>query len=115
MEMMERHHRSNQQQMERESRAMLSGGLGLGLAYESGNSGLPDLMTGPSPLFGPKPAATLDFLGLGIGGTMRGSTVANRGHPALMIGGELDVGSSAQVPAPWEDAKRKTTNGRTIL
>jgi len=115
MEMMERHHRSNQQQMERESRAMLSGGLGLGLAYESGNSGLPDLMMGPSPLFGPKPAATLDFLGLGIGGTMGGSTVANRGLPALMIGGELDMGSSAQVPAPWEDAKRKTNNGRTIL
>ncbi|CAD6217474.1 unnamed protein product [Miscanthus lutarioriparius] len=109
------HHRSNQQQMERESRAMLSGGLGLGLAYESGNSGLPDLMMGPSPLFGPKPAATLDFLGLGIGGTMGGSTVANRGLPALMIGGELDMGSSAQVPAPWEDAKRKTNNGRTIL
>jgi len=115
MEMMERHHRSNQQQMERESRAMLSGGLGLGLAYESGNSGLPDLVMGPSPLFGPKPAATLDFLGLGIGGTMGGSTVANRGLPALMIGGELDMGSSAQVPAPWEDAKRKTNNGRTIL
>ena len=115
MEMMERHHRSNQQQMERESRAMLSGGLGLGLAFESGNSGLPDLMMGPSPLFGPKPAATLDFLGLGIGGTMGGSTVANRGLPALMIGGELDMGSSAQVPAPWEDAKRKTNNGRTIL
>jgi len=115
MEMMERHHRSNQQQMERESRAMLSGGLGLGLAYESGNSGLPDLIMGPSPLFGPKPAATLDFLGLGIGGTMGGSTVANRGLPALMIGGELDMGSSAQVPAPWEDAKRKTNNGRTIL
>lgn len=98
---------------------MLSGGgLGLGLvAYESGNSGLPDLMMGPSPLFGPKPAATLDFLGLGIGGTMGGSTVANRGLPALMIGGELDMGSSAQVPAPWEDpvAKRKTNNGRTIL
>jgi len=115
METMERHHRSNQQQMERESRAMLSGGLGLGLAFESGNSGLPDLMMGPSPLFGPKPAATLDFLGLGIGGTMGGSTVANRGLPALMIGGELDMGSSAQVPAPWEDAKRKTNNGRTIL
>ncbi|RLM84939.1 protein indeterminate-domain 1-like [Panicum miliaceum] len=98
--------------MERESRAMLSGGLGLGLAYESGNSGLPDLMMGPSPLFGPKPA-TLDFLGLGIGGTM-GSSTANGGLPALMVGGELDMGPSAQVPAPWEDAKRKT-NGRTIL
>ncbi|OEL27318.1 Zinc finger protein MAGPIE [Dichanthelium oligosanthes] len=118
------HHRSSQQiemmglhrssqQMERESRAMLSGGLGLGLAYESGNSGLPDLMMGPSPpLFGPKPA-TLDFLGLGIGGTMGGST-ANGGLPALMVGGELDMGSSAQVPASWEDANRKT-NGRTIL
>ncbi|PAN14645.1 hypothetical protein PAHAL_2G426500 [Panicum hallii] len=111
MEVMERHHRSGRQ-MERESRAMLSGGLGLGLAYESGNSGLPDLMMGPSPLFGPKPA-TLDFLGLGIGGTMGGST-ANGGLPALMVGGELDMGPSAQVPAPWEDAKRKT-NGRTIL
>ncbi|XP_062187407.1 zinc finger protein ENHYDROUS-like [Phragmites australis] len=104
-------YRSNQQ-MEMESRPMLPSGLGLGLAYESGNSGLPDLMMGPSPLFGPKPA-TLDFLGLGIGGTMSGST-ANGGLPALMVGGELDVGSSAQVPAPWEDAKRKT-NGRTIL
>ncbi|KAG2646439.1 bromodomain-containing protein 4-like [Panicum virgatum] len=111
MELMERHQWSSQQ-MERESRAMLSGGLGLGLAYESGNSGLPDLMMGPSPLFGPKPA-TLDFLGLGIGGTMGGST-ANGGLPALMVGGELDMGSSAQVPAPWEDANRKT-NGRTIL
>lgn len=112
IELMERHHR-NGQQMERESRAMLSGGLGLGLAYESGNAGLPDLvMGGPSPLFGPKPA-TLDFLGLGIGGTMGGSTT-NGGLPALMVGGELDMGSSAQVPAPWEDAKRKT-NGRTIL
>nr|CAB3458433.1 unnamed protein product [Digitaria exilis] len=110
MEVMERHRSSPQ--MERESRAMLSGGLGLGLAYESGNSGLPDLMMGPSPLFGPKPA-TLDFLGLGIGGTIGGST-ANGGLPALMVGGELDMGSSAQVPAPWEDAKRKT-NGRTIL
>jgi hypothetical protein len=123
MEMMERHHLSNQQirstqQMER--RAMVSGGgLGLGLAYESGNPGLPlpDLMTGPSPLLGPKPA-TLDFLGLGIGGTMGGST-ASRGLPALMVGRELDMGPSAQVPpaaaaAPWEDAKRKT-NGRTIL
>jgi len=111
MELMERHQWSSQQ-MERESRAMLSGGLGLGLAYESGNSRLPDLMMGPSPLFGPKPA-TLDFLGLGIGGTMGGST-ANGGLPALMVGGELAMGSSAQVPAPWEDAKRKT-NGRTIL
>lgn len=124
MEMMERHHLSNQQirstqQMER--RAMVSGGgLGLGLAYESGNPGLPlpDLMTGPSPLLGPKPA-TLDFLGLGIGGGTMGGSTASRGLPALMVGRELDMGPSAQVPAaaaaaPWEDAKRKT-NGRTIL
>ncbi|XP_062189769.1 zinc finger protein ENHYDROUS-like [Phragmites australis] len=107
---MERH-RGNQQ-MEMESMSMLSNSLGLGLACESRNSGLPDLMMGPSPLFGPKPA-TLDFLGLGTGGTMGGS-MTNGGFPALMIGGELDMGSSAQVPAPWEDAKRKT-NGRTIL
>ncbi|KAL6656850.1 hypothetical protein ACP70R_004630 [Stipagrostis hirtigluma subsp. patula] len=107
---MERRHRSNQQ-IEMESRSMLSSGLDLGLAYESGNPGLPDLMMGPSPLFGPKPA-TLDFLGLGIGGTMGGSA-ANGGLPALMVGGELDMGS-ARAPAPWEDAKRKT-NGRTIL
>ncbi|KAK3127528.1 hypothetical protein QOZ80_7AG0574590 [Eleusine coracana subsp. coracana] len=102
-------HRSNQQ-MEVEPRSMLSSSLGLGLAYQSGNSGLPDLMMGPSPLFGPKPA-TLDFLGLGIGGTMGGST-ANTGLPALMVRGELDMGSAQ--PAPWEDVKRKT-NGRTIL
>ncbi|NP_001169281.1 uncharacterized protein LOC100383144 [Zea mays] len=115
-------HRSSEQMVGRrhhlervESRGMLlsGGGLGLGLAYESGKSGLPDLMTGPSPspspLLGPKPA-TLDFLGLGIGGTMVGST----GLPALVAGGELDMGSSAQVPAPWDDAQRKA-NGRTIL
>ncbi|KAL6856184.1 hypothetical protein ACP4OV_018986 [Aristida adscensionis] len=107
---MERRHRSNQQ-IEMESRPMLSSNLGLGLAYESGNAGLPDLMMGPSPLFGPKPA-TLDFLGLGIGGTMGGSA-ANGGLPALMVGGELDMGS-ARAPAPWDEAKRKT-NGRTIL
>jgi hypothetical protein len=107
---MERY-RSNQQQMEMEPRPMLSNSLGLGLAYQSGNSGLPDLMMGPSPLFGPKPAATLDFLGLGIGGTMGGSTT-NGGLPALMVRGELDMGSAQ--PAPWEDGKRKT-NGRTIL
>lgn len=88
---------------------MLSGSLGLGLAYNGANPGLPDLMMGQSPLFGPKPA-TLDFLGLGIGGTMGGST-ANGGLPALMVGGELDMGS---VQAPWEEAKRNT-NGRTIL
>lgn len=102
------HHRSNQQ-MEMEPGPMLPGGLGLGLTYDSGNSGLPDLMMGPSALYGPKPA-TLDFLGLGIGGTMGGST-ANGGLPALMVGGELDMGSAQ---APWEEAKRKT-NGRTIL
>ncbi|KAF0908400.1 hypothetical protein E2562_025071 [Oryza meyeriana var. granulata] len=103
-------HRSNQQ-MEMEPGPMLSGGLGLGLTYDRGNSGLPDLMMGPSTLYGPKPA-TLDFLGLGIGGTMGGST-ANGGLPALMVGGELDMGS-AQATAPWEEAKRKT-NGHTIL
>uniref|UniRef100_A0A0D9X0T3 Protein EARLY HEADING DATE 2 n=1 Tax=Leersia perrieri TaxID=77586 RepID=A0A0D9X0T3_9ORYZ len=104
------HHRSNQQ-MEMEPGPMLSGGLGLGLTYDSGNSGLPDLMMGPSTLYGPKPA-TLDFLGLGIGGTMAGST-ANGGLQALMVGRELDMGS-AQAPVPWEEAQRKT-NGRTIL
>ncbi|KQK15525.1 protein indeterminate-domain 1 [Brachypodium distachyon] len=102
------HHRSNQL-MDMEPRPMLSGSLGLGLAYNGANPGLPDLMMGQSPLFGPKPA-TLDFLGLGIGGTMGGST-ANGGLPALMVGGELDMGS---VQAPWEEAKRNT-NGRTIL
>lgn len=115
MEAMERQQRRSNQQAERESTSrggVLSGSLGLGLAYQSGNSGLPELVMGPSPLFGPKPA-TLDFLGLGIGGTM-GSATANGGLPALMVGGELDMGSSAQVPAPWEEAKRKT-NGRTIL
>jgi hypothetical protein len=114
------HCRSNQQmemerrsgqQMEMDPRPMLPSSLGLGLAYQSGNSGLPDLMMGPSPLFGPKPA-TLDFLGLGIGGTIGGST-ANSALPALMVRGELDMGS-AQAPAPWEDGKRKT-NGRIIL
>jgi hypothetical protein len=105
------HQRSNQL-MDMEPGPMVSGSLGLGLAYEGANAGLPDLMMGQSPLFGPKPAATMDFLGLGIGGTMGGST-ANGGLPALMVGGELDMGS-AQAPSPWEEAQRKA-NGRTIL
>jgi hypothetical protein len=105
---MERH--QSGQQMEMDPRSMLPSSLGLGLAYQSGNSGLPELM-GPSPLFGPKPT-TLDLLGLGIGGTI-GSSTANSGLPALMVRGELDMGS-AQAPAPWEDGKRKT-NGRIIL
>lgn len=98
--------------MDMEPGPMVSGSLGLGLAYEGSNPRLPDLMMGQSPLFGPKPA-TLDFLGLGIGGTMGGST-ASGGLPALMVGGELDMGSAAQAPSPWEEAQRKT-NGRTIL
>ncbi|KAL5196910.1 hypothetical protein ABZP36_000422 [Zizania latifolia] len=104
--------RRSSQQMEMEPGPMLPGGLGLGLTYDSGNSGLPDLMTGPSPLYGPKPA-TLDFLGLGIGGTMAGST-ANGGLPALMVGGELDMGP-AQAPPPWDEATRNTNGRRTIL
>ncbi|XP_044965189.1 zinc finger protein ENHYDROUS-like isoform X2 [Hordeum vulgare subsp. vulgare] len=111
------HQRSNNhnQLMDMEPGPMVSGSLGLGLAYEGSNPRLPDLMMGQSPLFGPKPA-TLDFLGLGIGGTMGGgSTAANGGGlPALMVGGELDMGSAAQAPSPWEEAQRKT-NGRTIL
>uniref|UniRef100_A0A453B7F8 Uncharacterized protein n=1 Tax=Aegilops tauschii subsp. strangulata TaxID=200361 RepID=A0A453B7F8_AEGTS len=108
------HQRSNNhnQLMDMEPGPMVSGSLGLGLAYEGSNPRLPDLMMGQSPLFGPKPA-TLDFLGLGIGGTMGGST-ASGGLPALMVGGELDMGSAAQPPSPWEEAQRKT-NGRTIL
>uniref|UniRef100_A0A453B7S0 Uncharacterized protein n=1 Tax=Aegilops tauschii subsp. strangulata TaxID=200361 RepID=A0A453B7S0_AEGTS len=107
------HQRSNNhnQLMDMEPGPMVSGSLGLGLAYEGSNPRLPDLMMGQSPLFGPKPA-TLDFLGLGIGGTMGGST-ASGGLPALMVGGELDMGSAAQPPSPWEEAQRKT-NGRTI-
>uniref|UniRef100_A0ACD5V0K8 Uncharacterized protein n=1 Tax=Avena sativa TaxID=4498 RepID=A0ACD5V0K8_AVESA len=113
------HQRSNQvMDMEPGPGSMVSGSLGLGLPYEEGanaNAGLPDLMMGQSAVFGPKPAATLDFLGLGIGGTMGGST-ANGGLPALMVGGELDMGSAAQTttPSPWEEAQIKT-NGRTIL
>ncbi|VAH44405.1 unnamed protein product [Triticum turgidum subsp. durum] len=108
------HQRSNNhnQLMDMEPGPMVSGSLGLGLAYEGSNPRLPDLMMGQSPLLGPKPA-TLDFLGLGIGGTMGGST-ASGGLPALMVGGELDMGSAAQPPSPWEEAQRKT-NGRTIL
>ncbi|KAK1679246.1 hypothetical protein QYE76_040094 [Lolium multiflorum] len=106
---------SNQQLMDMEPGPMVSGSLGLGLAYEGANAGLPDSMMGQSqsPLFGPKPAATLDFLGLGIGGTMGGSTPNGGGLPALMLGGELDMGS-AQAHPPWGEAQRKT-NGRTIL
>ncbi|KAM0886894.1 hypothetical protein ACQ4PT_029418 [Festuca glaucescens] len=107
------HQRSNQQLMDMEPGPMVSGSLGLGLAYQGANAGLPDSMMGQSPLFGPKPAATLDFLGLGIGGTMGGSTPNGGGLPALMVGGELDMGS-AQAHPPWEEAQRKS-NGRTIL
>ncbi|KAJ4965794.1 hypothetical protein NE237_017643 [Protea cynaroides] len=47
------------------STTTVGGGLGLGLPCE-GNTGLTELMMGPS-MFGPKPT-TLDLLGLGIGG-----------------------------------------------
>ncbi|KAG8079979.1 hypothetical protein GUJ93_ZPchr0007g4176 [Zizania palustris] len=83
------HHQSNHQ-MEMDPRPMLPGSLGLGLTYDNVNSGLPDLMR-PS-LYGPK-LATLDFLGLGIGGAMAGST-ANIGLPTMMVGGELDMESA---------------------
>ncbi|KAK1317774.1 Zinc finger protein MAGPIE [Acorus calamus] len=72
-------------------------GLGLGLGFETnagGGVGLPDLMMDHPSLFGPKPA-TLDLLGLGMGGG--GSVGAAGGFSALMssIGGGLDVATAA--------------------
>ncbi|KAK1291260.1 Zinc finger protein MAGPIE [Acorus calamus] len=72
-------------------------GLGLGLGFETnagGGVGLPDLMMGHPSLFGPKPA-TLDLLGLGMGGG--GSVGVAGGFSALMssIGGGLDVAAAA--------------------
>ncbi|XP_038974837.1 zinc finger protein ENHYDROUS-like [Phoenix dactylifera] len=89
------HWRPQQQQLEPEPAPILSAGLGLGLPYESTAAAavLPDLMMGPPPLFGPKPA-TLDFLGLGMGPV---GGAATTGLSALItsIGGGLDMGAGA--------------------
>lgn len=89
----------HQQHLEPEPASILCAGLELGLPYQ------PDLMMGPSALFGPKPA-TLDFLGLGmgpVGGTPSG------GLSTLMtsIGGSgIDMGSGTAT-VRWEAAERK--------
>lgn len=71
-------------------------GLGLGLAYDSSGvaaaANLPELMMGPSPLFGPKPA-TPDFLSLGM-------------SPAFMTSVGGGVGGSLPEK-PWEAADTK--------
>ncbi|KAL0925965.1 hypothetical protein M5K25_004344 [Dendrobium thyrsiflorum] len=102
--------------------ASMSAGLGLGLPYDSGcaTAGLPDMMMGSAALFGSKPAATLDFLGLGPSGG------ANAGGLSAFInsigGGGLEAYSSGRSSSPvktWDgggggggDVK---ANGRAIL
>lgn len=96
----------------------MSAGLELGLPYSSGAAGLPEMMMGSAALFGSKPAATLDFLGLAPAG------MANAGGLSAFInsigGGGLEAYSGARSSSPakaWDgggggDAK---ANGRAIL
>ncbi|WOL16936.1 hypothetical protein Cni_G25724 [Canna indica] len=78
-----------------------SAGLRLGLPYE------PDLMMGPSSLFGAKPA-TVDFLGLGMG-SVRSSNAG--GLSALMTSiGSGGSESAAAAGGGWEGAERKPTS-----
>ncbi|KAJ0973653.1 hypothetical protein J5N97_015618 [Dioscorea zingiberensis] len=74
---------------------MLSAGLGLGLTYDNGATGLPELMMGPSALFGRKPA-TLDFLGLGMG--PGGSATSGLSALITSIGTGLDMAVSPAAP-----------------
>ncbi|KAJ4795775.1 Zinc finger protein [Rhynchospora pubera] len=68
------------QHLEPETVSLLPSGLGLGLHYENSHADLPNLMMGPPSLFVPKPA-TVDFLGLGMGPTVRSPT---GGFPGLI-------------------------------
>ncbi|XP_008795616.2 zinc finger protein GAI-ASSOCIATED FACTOR 1-like [Phoenix dactylifera] len=123
------HWRPQQQQLEPEPTSILSAGLGLGLPYDSATAaaaaGLPDLMMGAPPLFGPKPA-TLDFLGLGMG-PVGGPATGGLSALITSIGGGLDMGSGAAAAASagrfgrgsspgkaWEGAERKP-NSPAIL
>ncbi|KAK9113159.1 hypothetical protein Scep_020678 [Stephania cephalantha] len=67
-------------------------GIGLGCASDGG-ARLTELMTGPSSLFGSKPA-TLDFLGLGmaVGSTSTGGLSAL--ISSMDGGGRLDIGTA---------------------
>lgn len=93
----------------------MSAGLGLGLPCDSGAPGLPDMMMGSDAIFGSKPAATLDFLGLGPAGS------ANAGGLSAFInsisGGGLEAYSSGRSSSPakaWDGGDVKA-NGRAIL
>lgn len=98
----------------------MSAGLGLGLPYDSGctAAGLPDMIMGSAAFLGTKPAATLDFLGLGP------ASGANAGGLSALInsigGAGLEAyggGRSSSPAKAWDgggggDVKG---NGRAIL
>ncbi|XP_020581568.1 protein indeterminate-domain 2-like [Phalaenopsis equestris] len=98
--------------------ASISAGLGLGLPYDNGCTVLPDMMMGSAVILGSKPAATLDFLGVGPAGS------ANAGGLSAFInsisGGGLEAygrGRSTSPANAWDsrgDGDLKTS-GRAIL
>ncbi|XP_052191036.1 zinc finger protein GAI-ASSOCIATED FACTOR 1-like [Diospyros lotus] len=87
--------RNNHGHVQRESNSVAAD-LGLGLA-PNGSSGLPDMMMGPSSLYGNKPA-TLDLLGLGIGAAGGASTA---GFSALLTS-MASFGGVNSSEDPWK-------------
>ncbi|KAK8937033.1 Zinc finger protein MAGPIE [Platanthera zijinensis] len=98
----------------------MSAGLGLGLRYDGGGAaGLPGLMMSSANLFESKPAATLDFLGLGMG-TAGSSNAGGLSAFINSIGaGGLEAygGGRSTVPAKaWDGSGGdREPNGRAIL
>ncbi|KAJ4783313.1 Zinc finger protein [Rhynchospora pubera] len=98
------------QQLGHETAPLLSAGLGLGLHYENSPMDLPDLMMGPSSLFVSKPT-TVDFLGLGMGPTVRSPAGV---FPGLIqpIRGSLDLGAgSGSAGEPFGGGSHNSSHG----
>lgn len=99
----------------------MSAGLGLGLRYDGGSAaGLPGLMMTSAALFESKPAAaTLDFLGLGMGTAGSSNTGGLSAFINSIGAGGLEAYGGGRSSAPakaWDGGGGdRDTNGRAIL